>query len=117
MCFAVRILVVASTRERRMELRRAAVTAEWEVVGEAENLDEAVAKAEALRARFVVLDAAVAGPQPQEIAARLASLRPRVFLVGAGDVPGADAHLPADGLASLRDVLAGLLHASGDHTH
>ena len=35
MCTAVRIVVAAAERDRRLELRRAAVTAEWEVVGEA----------------------------------------------------------------------------------
>lgn len=117
MCYAVRILVAAPTRDRRMELRRAAVSAEWEVVGEADDPEDAVAKATALRARFLVLDAGTSGPKPQEIAARLASLQPRAFLVGVGDVPGADAQVPAGGLANLRDVLAGLLHGSGDHTH
>jgi DNA-binding NarL/FixJ family response regulator len=116
-CFAVRILVAAPTRERRMQLRRAAVSAEWEVVGEADDPDEAVARATALRARFLVLDAGASGPEPQEIAARLASLRPRIFLVGVGDVPGADAQVADDSLADLRDVLAGLLHDAGDHTH
>jgi DNA-binding NarL/FixJ family response regulator len=116
-CFAVRILVAALTRERRMQLRRAAVSAEWEVVGEADDPEEAVTKAAALRVRFLVLDAGAAGPESQEIAARLASLRPKVYLVGVGSVPGADAQVAADSLADLRDVLAGLLHDAGDHTH
>jgi DNA-binding NarL/FixJ family response regulator len=116
-CYAVRILVVAPTRERRMQLRRAAVSAEWEVVGDAEDPEEAVAKATALRARFVVLDAGAAGSKSQETATWLASLQPRAFLVGVGDVPGADAHVATDGLSNLRDVLADLLHSSGDHTH
>ena len=41
MCTAVRIVVAAAERERRLELRRAAVTAEWEVVGEAEGAEGA----------------------------------------------------------------------------
>jgi DNA-binding NarL/FixJ family response regulator len=116
-CFAVRILVVAPTRERRLALRHAAVSAEWEVVGEAGGAEEALAKATALRARFVVLDAAAAAPKPEELAAELAALRPRAFLVGVGDVPGAEAQVAADGLADLRDALADLLHTSGDHAH
>jgi hypothetical protein len=37
--------------------------------------------------------------------------------VGVGSVPGADAQVADDSLADLRDVLAGLLHDAGDHTH
>lgn len=117
MCFAVRIVVAAPTRERRLQLRRAAVSAEWEVVGEAEQTGAAVEKAVALRARFLVLDAAVAGPDAGELVSRLAARRPRIFCVGVGDVAGADASVPGDDLTGLRDVLAGLLHGSGDHTH
>jgi DNA-binding NarL/FixJ family response regulator len=116
-CFAVRIVVAAPTRERRLELRRAAVSAEWEVVGEADTADEAIEKVVALRARFLVLDVATAAPRPDEVAARLSSLRPRVSLVGVGDVAGAAASVAEDDLAGLRDVLAGLLHDSGDHVH
>jgi len=43
MCTAVRIVVAAAERERRLELRRAAVTAEWEVVGEVAGVDATVA--------------------------------------------------------------------------
>lgn len=117
MCFAVRIVVAAPTRERRMELRRAAVSAEWEVVADAVGAEEAVAKVIALRARILVLDSSAAGPRPQEVAAQTASLRPRVFLVGVGEVAGADASVEHGGLADLRGVLAGLLHDSGDHAH
>lgn len=116
MCFAVRIVVVAPTRERRLALRRAAVSAEWEVVGEAEDAAGGVARAGALRARFVVLDEAAVGDSAAA-AAELADLQPRVFLVGVGDVDGADAQVAGDGLTDLRGVLADLLHRSGDHTH
>jgi DNA-binding NarL/FixJ family response regulator len=116
-CFAVRIVVAAPTRERRMELRRAAVGAESEVVADADTAEQAIAKVRALRAQILVVDAATSGPRPLEMTARLASLRPRVLLVGVGEVAGADASVADDGLADLRDVLAGLLHGSGDHTH
>lgn len=117
MCFAVRIVVVGTTRQRRLALRRAAVSAEWEVVGDAEGPDDGVAKAKALRARFLVVDEDAAGPDPAGLAATLAALQPRVFLVGVGAVAGADAHVDADELPRLRTVLAGLLHGSGDHRH
>lgn len=116
MCYAVRIVVAAPTRERRLELRRAAVSAEWEVVGDADDLDDALAKVVALHARFLVVDAAVA-PDAGTVAGALAERRPRVFLIAVGDVAGADAQVAGDDPSSLREVMAGLLHASGDHRH
>lgn len=117
MCFAVRIVVVAPTRTRRLALRRAAVSAEWEVVGDAEGPEDGLAKVTALRARFLVVDEDAAGSDPAGLAAALATLRPRVFLVGVGDVAGADAWVGSDELPRLRTVLAELLHGSGDHAH
>jgi hypothetical protein len=102
-CTAVRIVVAASTRERRLELRRAAVTAEWEVVGDAEDANGAFNEAVEGRARFLVLDASAASPN--------------AFVVGVGDVAGVDATVGPDDLTALRDTMAGLLHDSGDHTH
>jgi DNA-binding NarL/FixJ family response regulator len=116
-CTAVRIVVAASTRERRLELRRAAVTAEWEVVGEAEDANGALNEAVEGRARFLVLDASAAGPRPEAVVRRLKSTSPNAFVVGVGDVAGVDARVATDDLAPLRDTMAGLLHDSGDHTH
>jgi len=117
MCTAVRIVVAAAERERRLELRRAAVTAEWEVVGEAADAEEAYAEAVERRARFLVLDASAAGPRPEVLVRRLRSTSPNAFVVGVGAVPGVDAGVDADGLEGLRDALRDLLHASGDHQH
>jgi DNA-binding NarL/FixJ family response regulator len=117
MCTAVRIVVAAAERERRLELRRAAVTAEWEVVGEADTPEAAYREAVERRARFLVLDASAAGPRPEVLVRRLKSTSPNAFVVGVGDVAGVDATVGPDDLTALRDTMAGLLHDSGDHTH
>jgi DNA-binding NarL/FixJ family response regulator len=116
-CTAVRIVVAAAERDRRLELRRAAVTAEWEVVGEAPDPEGAYREAVDRRARFLVLDASAAGARPGAIARRLKSTNPDAFVVGIGEVDGMDATLDGAELARLRDVMRELLHTSGDHVH
>jgi DNA-binding NarL/FixJ family response regulator len=117
MCTAVRIVVAAADRERRLELRRAAVTAEWEVVGEADGPETAYTEVVERRARFLVLDASAAGPRPEALARRLRSTSPNALVVGVGEVAGTDATVPADALDALRDTMRDLLHHSGDHQH
>jgi DNA-binding NarL/FixJ family response regulator len=117
MCTAVRIVVAAAERERRLELRRAAVTAEWEVVGEAGDPETAYAEAVERRARFLVLDASAAGPRPEVLVRRLKSTSPTAFVVGLGEVQGVDAAIPADAVEELRDTMRELLHQRGDHQH
>jgi DNA-binding NarL/FixJ family response regulator len=118
-CTAVRIVVAAAGRERRLELRRSVVTAEWEVVGEADGPQAAYQEAVERRARFLVLDESAAGPRPESIVRRLKSVSPNAFVIAVGDLAtaGADAAVPADGLDALRDTMRDLLHASGDHAH
>ncbi len=117
MCTAVRIVVAAAERARRLELRRAAVTAEWEVVGEAAEPEAAYREAVERRARFLVLDASAAGQRPEAIVRRLKSTSPAAFVIGVGEVAGVDAAVPADGLGGLRETMRELLHAQGDHQH
>jgi DNA-binding NarL/FixJ family response regulator len=117
MCTAVRIVVAAADPGRRLELRRAAVTAEWEVVGEAADPQGAYTEAVERRARFLVLDAGAAGPRPEALVRRLKSTSPNVFVVGVGEVQGVDATVAAGALDGLRDAMRDLLHAGGDHQH
>ena len=117
MCTAVRIVVAAAERDRRLELRRATVTAEWEVVGEAADPEAAYREAVERRARFLVLDSSAAGPRPQAIARRFKSTNPNAFVIGVGEVEGMDATLDGGDIEKLRNVMADLLHTSGDHQH
>ena len=116
-CTAVRIGVAAAEPERRLELRRAAVTSEWEVVGEAADANAAYVEAVERRARFLVLDASAAGPRPEALVRRLRSTSPNAFVVGVGEVAGVDATVPDGALDGLRDTMRELLHESGDHQH
>jgi DNA-binding NarL/FixJ family response regulator len=117
MCTALRILVAAAERERRLALRRAAVAAEWEVVGEADGPEAAYREALERRARVLVLDQSAAGPRPAALARRLRATSPNAVLVGVGAVDGADATVAADGLDGLREAIRALLHERGDHRH
>jgi hypothetical protein len=117
MCNAVRVVVAAAERERRLALRRATVTAEWEVVGEGADAGGAYAEAVERRARFLVIEAGLAADGWEPLLRRLRSFSPNVLVVGVGEVTGADATVPPGGLDGLRDAMRDLLHAGGDHQH
>jgi hypothetical protein len=111
------VVVAAAERERRLALRRATVTAEWEVVGEGADAAAAYGEAVERRARFLVVEAELAGDGWEALLRRLRSVSPTVLVVGVGEVPGADAAVPADELDRLRETMRVLLHGSGDHAH
>lgn len=115
MCYAVRLVVCAPTHERRLQLRRAAASVEWEVVAAVGTIDEALARVASLRAQVLVVDDGV-GPSV-DLTDRLHQARPAVALVGVGAVPGAAATIAPDDLGALRPTLAAAVHASGDHGH
>ncbi len=117
MCSAVRVVVAAVERERRLALRRATVTAEWEVVGESSDAADAYGEAVERRARFLVVEADLAGDGWQALLRRLRSVSPNVLVVGVGEVAGADACVAAGELDRLRATMRDLLHERGDHQH
>jgi DNA-binding NarL/FixJ family response regulator len=117
MCTAVRVVVAAAERERRLALRRATVTAEWEVVGEAADAAGAYGEAVERRARFLVVEADLAGDGWAPLLRRLRSVSPNLLVVGVGEVAGADASVAAGGLDDLRPAMRDLLHDRGDHQH
>lgn len=107
----------APTRARRSAVRRAAVGVAWQVVAIAADVDTAIERLAVLRGRVLVVDGAVPGAGTGDVAARLRSAAPDVLLVGIGEVADTDAGVPADEPERLPEVLADVLHASGDHTH
>jgi hypothetical protein len=116
-CSAVRVVVAAAERERRLALRRATVTAEWEVVGEGSDAAGAYSEAVERRARFLVVDADLATDGWDALLRRLRSFSPNVLVVGVGEVAGADAGVASDELDRLRPAMRELLHERGDHAH
>ena len=117
MCSAIRIVVCAPTRDRQVEVRRAAVGDAWQVVAMADELDAAIDRLAVLRGRVLVVDAAVPGAGTGAVAGRLRAAAPDVLLVGIGDVADADVAVAVDEPGRLPAVLADLLHARGDHAH
>jgi hypothetical protein len=113
MCTAVRIVVLAPTRERQLALRRAAIGEAWQVVAAVGDVEAAIDRLTTLRGKVVVVDGAGTG----EVVVRLRRAAPDVRLVGIGEVAGTDAVVDADALDRLPEVLARVLHAKGDHTH
>jgi hypothetical protein len=110
-------VVAAAERERRLALRRATVTAEWEVVGEGSDAAGAYGEAVERRARFLVVEAGLAGDGWEALLRRLRSVSPNVLVVGVGEVAGADASVAAGDLHQLRPAMRDLLHEHGDHQH
>jgi hypothetical protein len=86
MCRVVTVLCVAPDRERLGELRRAAVTAEWELCPGATELREALDQVDVCRPHIMV----VAGPF-EELVAMVADRFPGMQIVTDHEMPGATA--------------------------
>ena len=107
MCRALRVLCAAPGPERLGELRRACVSAVWELVGGVSALDQLAAQVEEWRPDVVVMDAELG----QEAADMVRRVRPSARLVGIGPVPGADASAPS--LFDVREAVLGLPQPGG----
>jgi ABC-type hemin transport system substrate-binding protein len=100
MCRALTVLCAATDRPRLVEVKRASVAVEWELVGGATSLDELAAQVADLRPDVVVVDAAL-GPHA---VARAREAKPGVRVVSIGSLPEAD-----EVAASLDEVRAAIL--------
>jgi DNA-binding NarL/FixJ family response regulator len=101
MCRALKVLCAAPDQDRLRELKRAAVSAVWELTGGARSLDELVDQLAELEPDVVVVD----GGMPPDAVRRIREVRSRarVVGVGVGNVSGADAM--ASSPAGIRDAI------------
>ena len=103
MCRALRVLCAAADPERLVPLRRASVSASWELTGGAVGPEEAVLQAGELAPDVVVLD----GFGPEVVTAvRRAAPRARVVTVGPERAGEADAI--AASLEEVRPAILGM---------
>jgi hypothetical protein len=103
MCRALRVLCAAADPERLGPLRRASVSASWELIGGAVGPEEAIRQAGELAPDVVVLD----GLGPEVTAAiRGAAPRARVVTVGPGTAGEADATVRS--LDEVRPAILGI---------
>lgn len=106
MCRALKVLCAAPA-DRLMALKRAAVSATWELVGGAVTAEEVAAEVAAERPDVVVIDEGLTGVAVAK--ARRAYRTVRV--VGVGTLPGVDASV--QDLADLREAILGLQGPGG----
>jgi hypothetical protein len=84
MCRALKVLCVASDRESLLELKRAAVSAEWELSAGATNEADAIGQIDAERPHILV----VFGPY-ERLVALVRERFPGMRVIADRDMPGA----------------------------
>jgi hypothetical protein len=107
MCRALRVLCAAVSPARLMELKRATVSVQWELVGGATSLGELLLQLREERPDVVVVEAAL-GPQ---VVPSIRGLSEIVRIVGIGPLPGADEE--ADTIHDVREAILGLPRPGG----
>jgi len=101
------ILCAAAGRDELGALKRAVVSASWELVGGATSGVELLAQLAEFRPDVIVLDARVAGVDLAEVR----RARPAARVVALGVIPGAD--MEASELGQLRDAILGVRPVGG----
>jgi DNA-binding response OmpR family regulator len=107
MCRALTVLCAAPGRVALGELKRAAVSASWELIGGASSADELLRQLDELGADVVVVDAGLPGVDVAEIR----RVRPRTRVLAVGGLPGADAEV--SGPSAVRDAILGVPPVGG----
>src|SRR5439155_23563062 len=108
MCRALKVLCAASGRDRMVELKKATVSTNWELVGGASSLAELVEQVESWRPDVVVIDEPLGAEAIQAV--RSARERVRIVTVGA---PVEDADENASSLEEIRAAGRGLPKPGG----
>ena len=107
MCRALKVLCAAAGRERLLELKRATVSAHWELVGGASSLDGLVSQVDGSAPDVVVIDVGLS----QDAALRVRERKPTVRIVSVGgSLDGADG---SAGIENVRDVILGVPPVGG----
>jgi len=107
MCRALTVLCAAPGRTALEELKRAAVSASWELVGGAESADELLRQLNDPGADVVVVDASLPGLDLAEIR----RVRPGARVLALGPLPGADDEAPD--LGAVREAILGMPPVGG----
>ncbi len=100
-CRALTVLCAAPGRDRLTALKRAAVGAEWELVGGATTIEELAGQLQEWRPNIVVLD----GLGPGAVA-RVREVLPTARVISLDDGDGADA--VAGSLEEVRSAVLGI---------
>jgi hypothetical protein len=106
MCRALRVLCVAGDREALAELKRATVSAEWELAPGAVDEKEALAQLERERPHVLVVFGDLA-----RLVADARERYPSLRIVADRDLPGASATVGS--AAEVRDAVKGLPRPGG----
>ena len=107
MCRALTVLCAAPGRPALEELKRAAVSASWELVGGAVSTEELLQQLKDLGPDVVVVD----GDLPGVDAAEIRRERPRTRVMSLGRLAGADGEAPA--LGAVREAILGVPPVGG----
>jgi len=105
-CRALKVLCVAPDRERLAALKRAAVSAAWELTPGATTEDAALAQLESERPHVLVVFGDFAG-----VVAKAREAYPFIRIVADRDLPGAT--VIAASLEEVRGAVKGLLRSGG----
>jgi len=110
MCRALRVLCAAPDRARLDLLKRASVSAHWELVGGATSVGELEVQTAEWRPDVVVMEAALGGGAVRAVRAT----RPAARIVSVGPLAGADAQ--AGSLDGIRQAVMGVPRPGGPVT-
>ena len=106
MCRALKVLCVASDRQGLMHLKRAAVSAEWELAPGAITEDDVLAQLEAERPDVIVVFG-----EFEALVSRVRESRPTMRIVCDRDLPGATAVVERP--EEIRDAVRALPRPAG----